>query len=147
MLNKPLLLNVDCNQFDSNEYNHLELTCSNNGYNNSHIFKLFIFLFNIWTTDYIWTTAPEAQRTNLESNNPLVHVLPHAHLYIELGELLVSIGAGRAHVLTGGHVLREIQHVPLDWGKRKKNTRNVRVTPCVCFHAYGEKFNGSNFIA
>lgn len=51
---------------------------------------------------------------HLQSDDPLVDVLPHAHLHVELRQQLVGIRARRSHVLTGRHVLREVQHVPLD---------------------------------
>lgn len=53
---------------------------------------------------------------HLQSDDPLVDVLPHAHLHIELRQPLVSLGARRPNLLAGGNVLGEVQHVPLDWG-------------------------------
>ncbi|KAK0141015.1 Zinc finger MYM-type protein 1 [Merluccius polli] len=51
---------------------------------------------------------------NQKCYDPEVDILPHAHLHIELRQLLVSLGAGCPNLLTGGHVLGEVQHVPLD---------------------------------
>lgn len=51
--------------------------------------------------------------THLQPYDPLVHVLPHAHLHIKLRELLVSLCAGCADVLARRHVLGEVENVPL----------------------------------
>lgn len=53
-------------------------------------------------------------RTHLQPDDPLVHILPHAHLHIKLGQLLVRLRAGRADVLAWRHVLGEVKDVPLN---------------------------------
>lgn len=51
---------------------------------------------------------------HLQSDDPQVDVLPHAHLHVELRQTLVGLGARRSDLLTRRDVLREVQHVPLD---------------------------------
>lgn len=51
---------------------------------------------------------------HLQSHDPPVDVLPHAHLHVKLRKTLVGLCARRSHLLTGRDVLREVQHVPLN---------------------------------
>lgn len=76
------------------------------------VYELYCFQVNTSWSDLAadWTTW-----AHLQSDDPLVDVLPHAHLHIKLRQTLVSLCARRSYVLTGGHVLREVQHVSLDW--------------------------------
>lgn len=75
----------------------------------------------------------------LQSDDPLVDVFPHAHLHVKLGQAFVSLGARRSHLLTGRHVLREVQHVPLDWGAegRAKQRAGVRQRKCAAMYETG----------
>lgn len=74
--------------------------------------------------------VPGCQGTHLQPHNPLVHVLPHAHLHVKLREFLVGLGAGGAGGLAGGHVLGEIQHVPTDWDGEKGDRDEGSTAPC-----------------
>lgn len=70
-----------------------------------------------------WLVERAVTSAHLQSDDPLVDVLPHAHLHIELGQALVRLSARRSHILTGRHVLREVQHVPLDWQRAGQHVR------------------------
>lgn len=66
--------------------------------------------------------------SHLQSDDPLVDVFPHAHLHVKLGKAFVGICARCSHLLTGRHMLREVQYVPLNWGAegRAKQRAGVR---------------------
>lgn len=55
-------------------------------------------------------------------DNPLEHILSHAHLNIKVRKLFISFGTCRTDIFIRGYVLWEIQYAPFHYQKKETKT-------------------------